>query len=274
MSWHLSIYLSQNLAAIEQMTYTTEAGKQRKYKDAGNVWLKVLVIVANTADRNSHEYFGGWRYLAKQAGTTEALAKLWIDRHTANGLLKELPPRRQEGAKYGKPSRCWQVTLPNCPEPEIKLWEPPTKPEAVAQVHPIDKPTKRKQATQGQSFGVVLGNVVAQIQPEAQQQPEAQEQPEKVWSEATQAAIGNASTLLLAKAREIGLGVLAQTMQVEKAHGSWHACHYSKHGSAVEQIEAALAQGSCTDTEAAKYLACFAQQKQDLAAWLTSQGGA
>lgn len=273
MAVHLSIYLAKNLPAIEQMTYTTEAGTLRRYKDAGNVWLKVLVIVANTADQNSHEYFGGWRYLAKEAGTTEALAKLWLDRHTANGLLKDLPPRRQEGAKYGKPSRCWQVTLPNCPAPDLKLWEPPTKPEALAPVHPIDKPTKRKQATQGQSFGVVLGNVVAQIQPEAQQQPAPQEQPEKVLSEATQAAIGNASTLLLAKAREIGLGVMAQTMEVEKAHGSWHACHYSKHGSAIEQIETALSQALCTDTEAAKYLACFAQQKQDLAAWLTSQRG-
>jgi hypothetical protein len=276
MAVHLSIYLAKNLACIEQMTYTTEAGTLRRYKDAGNVWLKVLVQVANAADSNSHEYFGGWRWLAKEAGTTEALAKLWIDRHTANGLLKELPSRRQEGQKYGKPSRCWQVTLPNCPAPELKLWEPPTKPEAVAQVHPIDKPTKRKQATQGQSFGVVLGNVVAQIQPSPEQEPAPQEQPAASLSEATKAAMSNASTLILVKARDLGLSTFAQTLQVDKAQGSWGFANYSKQGkgSAVEQIEAALGQGLCTDTEAAQYLACFADRKQDLCDWLNTHRGA
>jgi hypothetical protein len=261
MADHLSRYLAQNMAVLEQATYTDPlTGKTRRLKDiAGTAWVKVLIQICNNAGESDREFFTGVRKLAKAAPTTPNKAAEWLAIYEQMGWLTPNGARPTETGMRGRPARCWVVTLPGLPPLVQNLWRDPTakKPDATAPVVPITEHAQRKPRTTGSTaaLGAVVGNLAADLAHNSIGAAGAPDQPQQpAWCPEVQQVINDALAVVRTKAASQNkseglLGALA-----EQAQSLWET-RYGKHPSALDQVQAALQQGQCTNADAVSYLA-------------------
>lgn len=263
MAYHLTAHLAQNLAVLEQTEYTDpDTGKTKRLSD-GATWLKVLLTLCNAAGETDRQFYGGWRYLAAKAGTNIDLAMEKVRLFEQLGWLKVMPPRRAEAGMRGKPSMCWEVTLPNLPALVQDLWQAPPKPtEHVAEVKPIGtaKSKRHRRSNEPVGVGSVLGAVVASVQPIAQQaQPEAQVMP--ALPKEVAALAQQAKQVLLLKANtDPNLSEPQKLTLVAQAEGSWQVRHRAKQVGKVfepplQQVAELHQQGLCNDADVVQWLA-------------------
>jgi len=281
MSYQLTAHLAQNLAVLEQEEYVDpETGKTKRLKDSGAVWLKVLLVICNAAGDSDRQYYGGWRYLAAQAGTNTTLATEKVRLFEQLGWLKPLSPRRLEAGMRGKPAQCWEVTLPNLPPMVQTLWQAPEKPaEQVASVQPIDeaksKRHRRKSTGTTAALSTVLGSVVASVVPithPEQAQPLAPVVP--ALPKEVAALLEQAKQIILLKANsDPALSAPQKLSLVAQAEGSWQAPHRTKQvgkvmQSPTTQVATLLREGLVTDAEAVRWLASQECTYQTLRAFI------
>ena len=266
MSALLLIHLAQNVAVLELTEYTDpNTGKSRRLKDTGGTWLKVAIAHCNFAQEPDRYSTAGWRALAKAAGTNTELATKWTLTLEQIGWLTKREPVRSEGGRRGKPANCWEVTLPNLPPKVLELWQEPAKQkqaETAAPVKPISEAHSKR--SRRSSAPVALGQVVGSVVQEAQPAAEVVVLPSPAWSAETLQAAERAKQLLLQKGLAEGLSVPKQLMLVAQAEGGWTARYGRQPVCPLQQVQQALAAGSCTDTEAVRYLASGASHKLSL----------
>ena len=270
MANHLNHHLWQNIGALKQTKYTCpETGKtQALGAVGGSVWLQVLGVICNTAPDISREYFGGWRYLAKTAGTNLDTARYWVEVLEQIGWLTPNGTHAPDKGKQGKPAKCWLVTLPDLPALITPtLWVAKEQQQQTAVVA-IDDHRKSTAKRVGQtSLTAQVGNLAQELVPESAHA--LQPAPQPTYSAETVQVLESAEACLRAKLANQVQGATPEqtahrlTMQLEQAKGSWHA-HYGKRLPAVAQVETALRHGSCTESEAVRYLASGACGKTDL----------
>jgi hypothetical protein len=255
MSAPLLIHLAQNLAKLELYEYTTETGTRKALKNSGGAWLKLLVAVCNYAQEPDRCCTAGWRAITKAAGTNNDTAQYWVEEVFTQQLhwFTKRDPVRPEAGRRGKPANCYEVTLPNLPPKNLELWQEPAK--QPAPVQPISEAHSKRSKRSGAptSLGQVLGNAVAQLQPEAAL-PSAEVIPLPQWSKETEAVMQTARQVVLSQAVSKNLSAPQQVIAVEQAAGSWSAA-YGKRKPAALQVQEALQAGTCSDTEAVRYLA-------------------
>jgi hypothetical protein len=261
MADHLNRHLWQNLAHLEQATYTDPVtGKTQRLKDIGGaVWLKVLGQICNMAGESDREFFAGTRKLAEAAGTTPQAAEFYAGVLEQLGWITPNGVRPPATGMRGRPARCWVVTLPGLPPLVQNLWRDPTakKPDATAPVVPITEHAQRKPRTTGSTaaLGAVVGNLAADLAHDSTGAVGVPDQPQQpVWCPEVQQVMTDALAVVRAKAAsqqhtDLQLAVLAETTQ-----SRWEA-RYGKHLSALDQVQAALQQGQCTSADAVRYLA-------------------
>jgi hypothetical protein len=268
MANHLNHHLWHNIGALKQTKYTCpETGKtQALGAVGGSVWLQVLGVICNTAQ--NREYFQGWRNLAKQAGTNLDTARYWVEVLEQIGWLTPNGTHALDKGKRGKPAKCWLVTLPDLPElvtPD--LWVAPTQ-QQPAKVVAIGDHRKGTGKRVGQTSVVAqIGNLAQELVPESAHA--LQPAPQPTYSAETVQVLESAEACLRAKLADQVQGATPEqtahrlTMQLEQVKGTWEA-RYGERLPAVQQVETALRHGSCTESEAVRYLASGACGKTDL----------
>jgi hypothetical protein len=268
MANHLNHHLWQNIGALKQTKYTCpETGKtQALGAVGGSVWLQVLGVICNTAQ--NREYYGGWRYLTQKAGTNLDTARYWVEVLEQIGWLTPNGTHAPDKGKQGKPAKCWLVTLPDLPALITPtLWVAKEQQQQTAVVA-IDDHRKSTAKRVGQtSLTAQVGNLAQELVPESAHA--LQPAPQPTYSAETVQVLESAEACLRAKLANQVQGATPEqtahrlTMQLEQAKGSWHA-HYGKRLPAVAQVETALRHGSCTESEAVRYLASGVCGKTDL----------
>lgn len=280
MAYHLTAHLAQNLRVLEQTDYTDpQTGRTKCLKDSGTVWLKVLLVICNAAGETDRQYYGGWRYLAEQAGTNTDLATEKVRLFEQLGWLKVMPPRRPEAGRQGKPANCWEVTLPNLPPMVQDLWQAPEKPaEQVASVQSIgEAKRKRDRRSSGSSapLSAVVGSVVASVQPlpeQQQVQPLAEVVP--ALPKEVAALAEQAKQIILLKANsDPTLSSPQKLTLVAQAEGSWQVRHRAKQVGKVyepplQQVTELHRQGLCADADVVRWLASPDCREQSLRAFI------
>jgi len=271
MANHLNHHLWQNIGALKQTKYTCpETGKtQALGAVGGSVWLQVLGVICNTAPDISREYFGGWRYLAKTAGTNLDTARYWVEVLEQIGWLTPNGTHAPDKGKQGKPAKCWLVTLPHLPELVTpSLWVANQQQQQATVVAITNNRPQSTAKRVGQtSLTAQIGNLAQQLAPEPVYA--VQPAPQPTYSAQTAQVLQSAEACLRAKLADQVQGATPEqtehrlTMQLEQVKGSWHA-RYGKRLPAVAQVETALRQGTCTEHEAVRYLASGACGKTDL----------
>lgn len=263
----LNHHLWQNIGALKQTKYTCpETGKtQALGAVGGSVWLQVLGVICNTAQKR--EYFQGWRNLAKQAGTNLDTARYWVEVLEQIGWLTPNGTHALDKGKKGKPARCWLVTLPDLEPLDVPaLWIAKEQQAPVAKMSDHRKSTAKRVGAPA-SITAQVGNLAQELVPESAHA--LQPAPQPTYSAETVQVCENAEACLRARLTSQVQGASPEqaerraTLQLEQVKGTWEA-HYGERLPAIQQVETALRQGTCTETEAVQYLASGVCGKTDL----------
>jgi hypothetical protein len=210
--------------------------------------------------------------LAKEAGTNNTTATYWVRVLEQIGYITPNGTHAPDKGKRGKPAKCWLVTLPDLPPLLQEVWVMPEKPpqQQAPVVGISERPqSKTKRVGAPATLTAQIGNLAQALAPD--NAPTVQPEPAPAYSQQTLAVLANAEACIR---QQLATQVQAQgldpeqadrrtTLVVEQARGSWHA-RYGKRLPPVKQVENALRQGTCTDTEAVRYLASGQCNKADL----------
>lgn len=275
MANHLNIHLARNIARLKQTTFVCpDTGKQQTLGAVGgSLWLQVLLVICNTASDTNRLYYGGWRWLTKEAGTNNTGATYWVQVFEQIGWLTPNGTHAPDKGKQGKPARCWLVTLPDLPPLLHQVWVMPEKATPQQPQAPVvginERPqSKARRVGAPATLTAQIGNLVKEVAPDTTNgvHPE----PEPPYSPHTLQVLASAEACVRQQVATQVQGLDPEradrrtTLVVEQAKGSWHA-RYGKRLSPAKQVETALRQGTCTETEAVRYLASGICNKADLA---------
>ena len=275
MANHLNIHLARNIARLKQTTYVCpKTGKTNTLGGVGgSVWLQVLMVICNTANDADRLYYAGWRYLAKEAGTNNTIATYWVQVFEQIGFLTPNGTHAPDIGKRGKPAKCWLVTLPDLPPLLPQIWVMPEQGSQQQQQAPVVAINERPQSKARRlgapaTLTAQIGNLAKDLAPvSAPSAPTVQ--PEPPYSLQLLSVLESAEACIRQQMATQVQGLDPEranrriTVVVEQAKGSWHARN-GKRIPPAKQVEYHLAQGTCTETEAVRYLASGACNKQDL----------
>jgi hypothetical protein len=276
MASHLNIHLARNIARLKQTTFVCpDTGKtQTLGAVGGSLWLQVLLVICNTANDTDRLYYGGWRWLTKEAGTNNTGATYWVQVFEQIGWLTPNGTHAPDKGKKGKPCKCWIVTLPDLPPLLQEVWQMPEQ----ARPQPIQAPvvaiSERPKSTAKRlgapaTLTAQIGNLAKDLATAHTNGVHIAPEPQPAYSPQTLQVLDSAEACIRQQIVSQSDGVpperqaLRTTLVVEQAKGSWHARN-GKRLPPVQQVENALRQGTCTDTEAVRYLASGQCNKADL----------
>jgi hypothetical protein len=276
MANHLNIYVARNMARLKQTKFVCpETGKQQTLGAVGgSLWLQVLLVICNTASDTDRLYYGGWRWLTEQVGTNNTGATYWVQVFEQIGWLTPNGTHAPDKGKRGKPAKCWLVTLPDLPPLLQQVWLPPEKTEPQRQQAPVvginERPKSNARRVGAPArLTAQLGNLAKDLAPASAPVAQPEPEPAPVYSAQTVAVLESAEACLRQQLATQTQGLdpvhaeRRTTLVVEQAKGSWHA-NYGKRIPPVKQVDYALRQGTCTETEAVRYLASGQCNKADL----------
>ena len=274
MANHLNIHLARNIARLKQTKFVCpDTGKQQTLGAVGgSLWLQVLLVICNTASDTDRLYYGGWRYLTTEAGTNNTGATYWVQVFEQIGWLTPNGTHAPDKGKRGKPAKCWLVTLPDLPPLLQEVWVMPEKARQQQQQAPVVGINERPQSHAKRvgapaTLTAQIGNLAKDLAPAPA--TTVQPEPEPAYSQQTLLVLANAEACIRQQLATQVQGLDPEqadrrtTLVVEQAKGSWHA-RYGKRLPPAKQVETALRQGTCTDTEAVRYLASGQCNKADL----------
>lgn len=272
MANHLNIHLARNMARLKQTKFVCpDTGKtQTLGAVGGSLWLQILLVICNTASDTDRLYYGGWRYLTTEAGTNNTGATYWVQVFEQIGWLTPNGTHAPDKGKRGKPAKCWLVTLPDLPPLLQEVWVMPEKaqPQQAPVVAISERPqSKGKRVGAPATLTAQISNLAQQLVPDSAHALQPTPQPR--YSPDTLQVLENAEACIKQQVATQLQGVTPEQAQrktvvlVEQAKGSWYA-RYGKRLPPAEQVETALRQGTCTATEAVRYLASGQCNKSDL----------
>jgi hypothetical protein len=274
MANHLNIHLARNIARLKQTKFVCpETGKEQTFGAvSSSLWLQIIMVICNTAADQDRLYYAGWRYLTKEAGTNNTGATYWVQVFEQVGWITPNGTHAPDTGKRGKPSKCWLVTLPDLPPLLQQVWVAPEKAQPTAQrtqapvVAITDRPqSKAKRTGAPVSLTAQVGNIVHELVPDSAHSLQPVLEPQ--YSAQTLQVLDTAEVCIRKQlASQQGVQPITElrtTLVVEQAKGSWHA-RYGNRTAPAKQVETALGQGICTETEAVQYLASGVCTKTDL----------
>lgn len=272
MANHLHIHLARNIARLKQTPYICpDTGKQQTLGAVGgSLWLQILLVLCNTASDTDRLYYGGWRFLTKEAGTNNTGARYWVQVFEQIGWLTPNGTHAPDKGRQGKPAKCWLITLPDLPPLLQEVWVMPEKAQPkqapVVGINERPKSTARRIGAPA-SLTAQIGNLAKELVPDSA--TALQPEPAPAYSTQTLAVLDSAEACIKRQVATQVQGldpVQAErrtTLVIEQAKGSWYA-NYGKRIPPVKQVDYALRQGTCTETEAVRYLASGQCNKADL----------
>lgn len=274
MANHLNIHLARNVARLKQTTFVCpETGKTNTLGAVGgSLWLQVLLVICNTASDTDRLYYGGWRYLTTEAGTNNTGATYWVQVFEQIGWLTPNGTHAPDKGKRGKPAKCWLVTLPDLPPLLQQVWQAPEQARPQPQQAPVVALSERPKSN-AKRLGVPatltaqIGNLAKDLATDSTNG--AHPEPEPPYSPHTLQVLASAEACIRQQLATQVQGASPEqverrtTLVVEQAKGSWHA-RYGKRLPPAKQVETALRQGTCTETQAVRYLASGICNKTDL----------
>jgi len=280
MANHLNIHLARNIARLKQTTFVCpDTGKtQTLGAVGGSLWLQVLLVICNTAHDTNRLYYAGWRWLTQQAGTNNLGATYWVQVFEQIGWLTPNGTHAPDKGKKGKPAKCWLVTLPDLPPLLQEVWQMPEQARPQQQQQPQQAPVvainERPKSTAKRvgapaTLTAQIGNLAKDLANADTNGVHVMPAPEPAYSQQTLQVLESAEACIRQQMATQVQGASPEqverrtTLVVEQAKGSWHA-RYGKRLPPAKQVETALRQGTCTETQAVRYLASGICNKTDL----------